>query len=88
MFKYNKTVSSDLLGLISKTRATMLTNTSYKITIILSIYINYITQYIQYSHSTFIDNFEHVFINPAHIYLFKVNTKNTRKRCDECSMIT
>ena len=26
--------------------------------------------------------------NPANIYLFKVNYRNTRKRCEICSMLT
>ena len=26
--------------------------------------------------------------NPANIYLFKVNNRNTRKRCDICSKLT
>ena len=27
-------------------------------------------------------------INPANIYLFKVNNRNTRKRCKKCSKLT
>ena len=27
-------------------------------------------------------------LNPAHIYLFKVNYRNTRKRCEICSKLT
>ena len=34
-----------------------------------------------------IDYFDRV-LNPANIYLFKVNNRNTRKRCEICSTLT
>ena len=39
----------------------------------------------------FIATFEHIIINtnyPVNIYLFKLNNRNSRKRCEMCSKLT
>ena len=71
-----------------------MTNTSHKITVTFSIYIvsqNTFSIHILVSFITlsFINPvFINVFINPAHIYLFKFNNRNSRKRFDVCSKLT
>ena len=37
---------------------------------------------------TFIVNFEQIWCNPAGSYMFKVNNRNTRTRCEVCSKLT
>ena len=37
---------------------------------------------------TFIVNFEQIWYNPAGSYMFKVNNRNTRTRCEVCSKLT
>ena len=47
--------------------------------------ISYLSPSFQYYATIFSEN---LFIDPANIYLVKVNNRNTRKRCEICSKLT